>query len=260
MDRLPSDLVLRAFGVPARPVPLAGGEGRAVHAGDVVLKLCDDPVEWAWLARWLPTIDQDGFRLALPLSASDGRWVVDGWCAQAAVAGDHAGRWLDVLEVGRRFHTALTHIPRPDFIDARTHPWSVGDRVAWGELDPPVSDPLLARLLAVRAPVDLPSQVVHGDLTENVLFATGVVPAVIDVTPYWRPACYAAAVVVGDAIRWHDAAPGPLLAASAEIEGFGQLFVRAVIFRLVTTLLFAREGSTSYEAVVRVAEEHAGAG
>jgi uncharacterized protein (TIGR02569 family) len=255
MDGLPSEAVLQAFGAHGPRVPLSGGDGHAFRAGGVVLKPCSDPEEWAWLAHQLPTVEQDGFRLALPVRAVDGRWVVEGWCAQDAVAGEHVERWLDVLAVGGRFHAAITHLPRPDFIDARTHPWAIGDRVAWGELDPPLADPHLARLLAAREPIDVRSQVVHGELTENVLFAEDAEPAVIDVTPYWRPAGYAAAIVVADAVHRRNAAPHDLLAACTAIDSFDQLFVRAVIFRLVTTLIFGRDDPATYEKVVRVAEE-----
>lgn len=84
------------FGGVGVPMRLGGGEGRSWLAGGVVLKPCDDPVGWAWLADVLPTVAQDGFRLALPVRAFDGRWEVDGWCAQLAVEGIHPpdGRWL----------------------------------------------------------------------------------------------------------------------------------------------------------------------
>jgi uncharacterized protein (TIGR02569 family) len=255
MGNDPAASVLRVFATSGPPLRLGGGEGRSFRAGGVVLKPCDDPAEWAWLGRWLPTIEQRGFRLAMPARARDGRWVVDGWCAQAAVEGVHAERWLEVLTVCRTFHAAAIHLPRPASIDARTHPWSVGDRVAWAELDPPVPHPLLSRLLRVRRGVDLGSQVIHGDLTENVLFADLAPPAIIDVTPYWRPAGYAEAIVVGDAVHWRGAQPAPLLDRCGEIPDFGQLFVRAVIFRLVTTLIFGIDDPASYERVVLLAEE-----
>ena len=38
----------------------------------------------------------------------------------------------------------------------------------------------LSRLVAALRPVDAPSQLVHGDLTGNVLFAPGLPPAVIE--------------------------------------------------------------------------------
>ncbi len=79
-----------------------------------------------------------------------------------------------------------------------------GDRIAWGEL--PAGDlglvPEVADLLAARTPVRAASQLVHGDLTGNVLFADGLPPAVIDFSPYWRPKALASAVVAVDAVVW----------------------------------------------------------
>ena len=98
------------------------------------------------------------------------------------------------------------------------------------------SDPCAAARDA--GPIAAPSQLIHGDLTENLLFVDGLAPAIIDVTPYFRPRGFAAAVVVGDAVRWRDADPDPLLAAVAHESWFPQLFVRAVIYRLVTSLVF----------------------
>ena len=84
------------------PEALAGGEGRSWRAADLVVKPCDDAVEWAWLGEHLPTVREDGFRLALPVQAGDGRWTVEGWCATTWLAGDHASdRWVDVLGVSR---------------------------------------------------------------------------------------------------------------------------------------------------------------
>jgi hypothetical protein len=116
------------------------------------------------------------------------------------------------------------------------HPWAVGDRVAWEEAVPPTGNRSLDRLLALRRPVSLPSQLIHGDLTDNVLFAEGMAPAIIDPTPYWRPSGFANAIIVHDAVRWFTVDPAPLIAATAHIDGFPQLFVRAAIYRLVTSI------------------------
>ena len=51
--------------------------------------------------------------------------------------------------------------------------------------------------LADRRDVRTASQVVHGDLFGNVLFAGDAPPAVIDITPYWRPAGWAVGVIAG---------------------------------------------------------------
>ncbi len=255
MTSAPSPDVLDAFGVGGFDlVPLSGGEGKALRAGDLVLKPCDDPVEWTWLGHVLPTLRPDGFRLALPIPTPDGRWVADGWCAQPLVEGAHAERWGDVVEVGRRFHEQTTDLERPAFLDVRTHPWAVGDRVAWEEVPSPVEHPLLDRVLERRRPVTLQAQVIHGDLTENVLFADELPPAIIDITPYFRPASFASAVVIGDAVRWRDADPEPLLDAVRDDPEFPQLFVRAVIYRLVTTLVFDRGDVGYFESDIALAE------
>jgi uncharacterized protein (TIGR02569 family) len=239
-DSRPPSTVLQAFDVAQHGLrPLRGGTDLAWRAGHAVLKPCYNPVEWRWLANQLPGVRQDGFRLALPLPARDGRWVVEGWCAQTAVEGAHGqGRWLDVLAVGERFHAAIAHLERPTFLDARDNPWSVGDRVAWEEIPSPFDHPSLRRMLDLRRPIHLDAQLIHGDLGGNVLFAEGLPPAVIDVAPYWRPVGFAAAVVVADAVCWEGAPPEIFDEVAAEIDRFPQLFVRALIYRLVTSLEF----------------------
>jgi len=236
----PSNAVLEAFGLARHELlPLGGGTDLAWRAGHAVLKPCYDPVEWRWMAEVLPGVRQDGFRLALPLPARDGRWVVDAWCAQTAVEGAHAeGRWLDVLAIGERFHAAIAHLNRPAFLEDRDSPWALGDRVAWGEIPAPIEHPVLRRMLDLRRPLALPSQLVHGDLGGNVLFCEGLPPAVIDFAPYWRPVGFAAAVVVADAVCWEGAAPQTFYQAVCAIEQFPQLLVRALIFRIVTSLEF----------------------
>ena len=107
--------------------------------------------------------------------------------------------------------------------------------MAWGEADPPDHQPIV-RLAEVRRRVLLRPQLIHGDMTENVLFAEGHDPAIIDIAPYWRPAGFASAVVVADAICWRAADPAALLAAVAHVEEFPQLLVRALIYRMTTTV------------------------
>ncbi|MEV7197574.1 aminoglycoside phosphotransferase [Streptomyces sp. NPDC093510] len=76
------------------------------------------------------------------------------------------------------------------------------------------------------------AQLIHGDLTGNVLFAAGQAPAVIDFSPYWRPPVYAEAVVIADGLLWFDL-PSDLLTAAGNHPDWPQLLVRALIFRLV---------------------------
>lgn len=231
-----------AFGLVGDRVPLEGGQGGSIRVGDAVLK----PVggageETAWaagIAERLCVSGSDGFRVPRPLRAADGRYLVDGWAGAEYLPGEPgpAGRWDELLAAGRAFHHALRDEPRPDFLDRRTHRWAVADRVAWdepAEVDlRPALRSLLGELLAARRPVTRAGQLVHGDLTGNVLFPAGGDPVVIDFSPYWRPAGFAEAVVVVDGLLWHDA-PAALLDARAGGPDWPQLLVRALIFRLV---------------------------
>jgi uncharacterized protein (TIGR02569 family) len=233
----PPPHVLAAFGVAgSMPMALDGGQGRSWRAGDLVLKPSDgDLAELAWQVRIHLELVCDGFRLARPRIAADGSLRVDGWCASEYLAGAHApGRWSETIAVGDRFHRALDPMPKPQFLDDRSSAWAVGDRVAWGEISSAefLEVPHLRALAAAVRPVAAPSQIIHGDLSGNVLFHEELAPAIIDFSPYWRPACYASAIVVADALLW-EGADRQILDEVRDIEDFGQHLLRALIFRLV---------------------------
>jgi uncharacterized protein (TIGR02569 family) len=219
---------LGAFGLTGEPVPLAGGQGRSWRVGDVALKQVDDVEEAAWCAAVLDAVEEDGFRVARPLRALDGSWVVDGWSASHWVDGETAAPdWAAVRRVGRSFHAALKGVPRPDLVDRRTHRWAVADRVVWDGLQVQLHDDRLRgwhdELLARLEPVDVVEQVVHGDLTGNVLTGAGV----LDFSPYWRSPDHADAQVVLDASIWFQA-------PSSLANGVDpQLLLRALLFRVV---------------------------
>jgi uncharacterized protein (TIGR02569 family) len=257
--------VLEAFGAVGIPAPLVGGRSRAWHVGEFVLKRADLSEDaLAWQAEILGELRPDGFRIAPPRQARDGGLVVDGWTAWQYVEGRHeVGRWLDVIEVGRRFHVALAAVPRPTFLDRRDDGWAIADRVAWGEI---ASAPFergrhMPQLLAARRPIaEATSQVVHGDLTGNVLFAEGLAPAIIDVSPYWRPPGYASAIVVADALV-NEGADASLVESLTGEQEFPQLLIRALIFRVVCDVVLARRehvevvDPTSYDVAVELAIE-----
>jgi hypothetical protein len=94
----------------------------------------------------------------------------------------------------------------------------------------------------------------------NVLFADGMPPAIIDLSLYWRPVGYSAALVVGDAITWEGAAPS-IVRRIAHFAGWPQLLLRAVIFRIIVNHLARRETpsrkdlSEHYRPIVDLAVE-----
>ena len=82
----------------------------------------------------------------------------------------------------------------------------------------------------------LPAQLIHGDLGGNVLFAPGQPPAMIDFSPYWRPAGLALAIAAVDALTWSGADPA-ILGELADQPELGQLLARAHVGRLVTEVV-----------------------
>ena len=244
MPSQPPPLVLAAYGAAGIvPVPLDGGQGTSWRAGDLVLKPAADPDELAWLVRTISQVSQDGFRLARPVQAADGSLCIDGWSATEFVSGcHHPRRWPDIVAAGDRLHHALRDVPRPAFLDHRSDPWATADRVAWNEI--PATEfpgvPHLPQLASALRPVAAPSQLIHGDLTGNVLFDEQLPPAIIDFSAYWRPVPYAAAVVVADALVW-EGADRQVLDAVRLFDDFGQYLVRALIFRIVSDRILARD-------------------
>ncbi|WP_328471129.1 hypothetical protein OHA21_06430 [Actinoplanes sp. NBC_00393] len=224
--------VLRSFGADGTPRPLAGGQGTSWTAGDLVFKP-EDSTAHAWLGEVFAQVKQDGFRLAEPVRARDGAWAHDGWTATRLVAGSapdygSARTWQEILTAGRAFHRAVAHLPRPGFMDERDDPWAVADRVAWGERTMrfhPLFAPVARRLREALEPLGEP-QIVHGDLTGNVLFAPGLPPAVIDVSPYWRPPAYADGIVIADALCWHG------LRTTLDVPAAA--IARGLLFRMAT--------------------------
>lgn len=250
MAASPPQRVLEAFGCTSETVtPLSGGQGQSFRCGDAVLKPVDDPIEAEWAAEiyaQLAASPSDDFQVPAPIRSNENRhhqFVYNGWSAYRLVPGTHGpeGRWKRLLKASRAFHAALRSAARPSFLDARSHPWAVADRVAWEEVEIEVVPQLRAsyeRLKALRRPVAANSQIVHADLTGNVLFTdeddNGKAPAIIDFSAYWRPVEYAEAVVVVDGVLYFGQGEELLLMClQGDASRLFQMLVRASIFRLV---------------------------
>lgn len=251
-DSLPEAAVLRAYGLAAPLVALRGGQRRAWRCGHLVLKPLDtDLVTLAWLEATLHDLDgHQSFRVAPLIRSESGDLTVHGWTAWRFEAGQHHGAgWADVIRAGDAFHQALRAQPRPAFLDDRQDPWAAADRAAWHEVGsgPANEIAVLAELHSWVKAVDAQPQVIHGDLTHNVLFADGLAPLVLDLSPYWRPSLYAAAIVVADALVFADADLSSFDAVTSK-AGFDQYLLRALLFRATTDWL---NGATSSELTRR---------
>lgn len=263
--------VLDLFAVPDDVRPLPGGQGGSVVSGDLVLSPGRDATTQDWLspvlARLAVALDREltgdqgplvlarsggtvagaarggAVRIAMPIPARDGSWVVDGWAASRYEPDTTSCTDLDVLvATGRVLHARLAvAVPeRPSGLDARTDRWAVADRLVRGpaaalrEAVAPYGSRAAAGWVEELAEVDGdgPDQLVHGDLAGNVLLDATGTPVVIDLAPYWRPALWAEAVCVLDAVLWHGADRAVLDAWRHGARRRAML--RAAVFRLLS--------------------------
>lgn len=253
----PSARVLDLFAVPAAPHPIPGGAGHSVVAGDLVLSPGRDPDTCAWLnpvlARLAVTLDEEpgrqrrDLRLAMPVPARNGDWVVEGWGASRFEPGTTDCDDLDViLAAGRLLHARLDSwvSTRPAPLAERDDRWALAERAAFGSptgcwdaasaVQPGTElAGLLEELGLARTDESIGrDQLVHADLAGNVLLDAGGAPVVIDLAPAWRPALWAEAVTVLDAVLWSGA-------DAARMKAFGsgaprQAMLRAALFRLLS--------------------------
>lgn len=262
----PPQSVLKAFNVQAPLQSLSGGRGLCFLAGDIVLRPVDDTTETQWVSELLHRLNQlphagQQYRVAKPLqsnnpstSITNPNFVVEGWSASSFLPGkdDPLGKWTDLLTASRAFHRDVKELvlEPPGFLSLKTDRWAEADRVTWGEKRfenvPGVNrdilrliSPHLEQLEEIKKPIAneaLVCQIVHADLTGNLLFdggADGLAPAIIDITPYWRPVEFAEAVVVADGLVNHAQGIG-LIELYGTDDLSLQVLVRALYWRILT--------------------------
>jgi len=158
-DRPPvPEAVLNAFGLRGTQTRLAGGEGRSVQVGDVVLKPVDDIVDAGWLAALLRDLQVPRVRIPRPATTFGGDAVVEGWTATEFVAGETEprGRWSELIAASRHLHRALVPVTRPRFIDSKTNQWATADRVARGQSSAAVTPAIIDLSLSWRPVTSTP--------------------------------------------------------------------------------------------------------
>ncbi|MGV1088633.1 MAG: TIGR02569 family protein [Mycobacterium sp.] len=276
IEERPPEHVMAAFGLKrGDPERLGDGWDGGWRCGEIVLSQIADHARAAWSAKVRESLFVDGLRLARPVRSTDGRYVVAGWRADTFVEGSPEPRHDEVISASVRLHEATATIERPRFLtQAPVPPWTdtdfftAADRAAWDELvlnklplgAPEVEDTpyrqeakeLLGHLAALRKPTTSPSQLVHGDLYGTVLFAGAAAPGITDITPYWRPAAWAAGLVVVDALSWGDADDG-IIERWEDFPEWPQMLLRALMFRLSVNALHPRSSEETFAGLERTA-------
>lgn len=228
-------------------VRLPSGEGRTYRAGDVIYRRDPNAEENAFIVDLYRSIEQNGFRVPLPIRSTSGAWTTaEGWTAWTFVSGLPAtpADLEQVIPAIQSFHHALAQVDRPAYLDRRDSPYDRADRLAWS--DAPAIDERFVSLITplMQRKRDLPDlrcQLIHGDLNEqNILCAPGLPPALIDMTPYWRPAEFALAVLA----FWIGPYRGraEILPHFAPIAAFDQMLIRMALRTIFVSQEFARLG------------------
>jgi hypothetical protein len=269
----PPAKVLDLFAVPGAAVPLPGGSGQSHRAGDLVLSPGRDERIQAWLSPVLahlavrldenPTRRVRDLRVAMPVPARDGSWVVDGWAACRYEPDAVTCRDLGVtLAAGRLLHAQLAAAVRscPPGLRVREDRWARAERLCFGPahamLSAAAGTPAAGAVRRIERRLDdVPlgaDQLVHADLAGNVLVDRRGAPVIIDVSPSWRPVRWAEAIAAVDSVVWFGA-PVSLLGAWAS-GAEHQAILRALIFRALSDQPFSPEAyAATLDALVGAA-------
>lgn len=244
----PPERALTAFGVDSELERLPGGS--AWRCGGIVLRPVMDRARVIWLSRVLQRVDVPGLRVARPVRASDGRWIVAGWAASRYLSGAPEYRYDEIIPAALRLAQALAGQPRPGF--RRQDVDALADRIAWEEADVPINERRGGRwfevLSGARRQVSLPDQVVPGDLFGGVLFDGDEPPGIVDFDPFFRPAEWGAAIAAVDAVSW-GAAGVELLHHWSHLPEWPQLLLRALLFRLAGHALNPRSTASALDGL-----------
>lgn len=230
--------VRAAFGAKEEPEQVDGGP--VWRCGTIAFRPVADPVEAAWVAQTLATLQVPQLRIGRPMRSTDGRWVVGGWAAFRFIEGRPEPRHDEAIAASLRLHEATARLERPRFLNGRRDMYSVADRAAWGEeeteLDQEKGGRLFEVLSASRRPVNVTPQVVHGEVFGTILFSGDADPGIVEFNPYWRPPEWAAAVAVVDALSWGGADVG-IIERWSHLAEWPQMLLRALLFRLAVNAL-----------------------
>ncbi len=226
----------KAFNSKETPVLLQGGQKTTYRSGDIILK----PSEGAEFSIWMAEVFKDlpeypSVRFAKPISSTEGNWIEDEYVAWSFLEGEHVKNQYDKkLIASREFHKLLANIPKPDFIGTAKSSWSTADLVAWQKLEFQYDQEFMDLYKQIEPhlnSLDLPSQLIHGDLSGNFLLDEEQPPAVIDFSPAWAPNGFAEGIMFVDALVWESATPEDLKAFT-KIPEFDQFAWRGVLRRI----------------------------
>jgi len=185
----------------------------------------------AWSAKVRERLAPQGLRVARPVRATDGRFVVGGYKASDFAEGDVTSRVDEVIAAALAFDDAMTDVAAPGA--DRTDRWAEADRAAWQ-----------------GAETEGPVQVAHADFFHTCIFSGMLPPLLTDIVPTAepRPVGYTAALVLVDGLLTRSV-DELVVSRWAHIAGLPALAMRALDYR---EILDDAEGSNMRSNIARV--------
>lgn len=240
-----SEEILNSFNLSGEIIPLSGGQNTSVRVSNAVLKPVDDRQHSEWLLNIIYQINPNGYRISKPIKSKKGTFVSNGWaCTHYEKGQDIKGRIEEKLLVSRLFHCDLSSIHFRD-LPHTDNPWSKGHRIAWqiddlpSELPKEIKENINNLLRKVSLKDNYKVQIVHSDLSGNILFDKVLNPLVIDFSPTIAPVEYAEAILVCDCIAWQGSEVSELDLLPGD-ERYKEMIIRAIIFRLAVCAIFSK--------------------
>lgn len=240
--------VLESFGLKGTATPLSGGENRSFILNNYVLKPAGDTRFAEWSSAAWSELSPEKYRISRPLRSDKGNFIVGGWGVSLYEKGHHKNARLpEKLAVCRALHSDLSDVTNHEMPD-NNDPWARAHRIAWQSSLLPSHLPwsatsVLQQLLKnIRSDAAEPAQIIHADLSGNILFDEELPPLVIDFSPFYAPAAYADAILFCDCIAWQNS-PLSELALLPQNGHYKEMLIRATAFRLsVAAILNGQDG------------------
>lgn len=247
------DFVQSGFHVePGTPEPAGPAWDHGWRVGTVVFSRALSADAAAWSAKTREKLRVDGLRIARPIRATDGRYVVSGWRASNHIDGQLARRVDEAVHAALRLDDAMSGLEIPGFARENAEdPFTRADRaVRSGD---PGGSGLAERLMTRMTAIDAPTQVCHGDLLATLLFSGHQAPAVTDLVAVAHPHGYTAALTMVDGLL-AGAVDSGVIDRFDHLPGLEQLLLRALCYRVLVHELHDEAASNMTADLERVAE------
>ena len=127
------------------------------RCGGLLIRPAGDAAVAAWSAAVLDGLSAEGLRLAQPVRASDGRWVVAGCVGVPVLPGAPSRATTTWSRASLRLHQAMVGVRRPRLLDDQDDLRARANAAAWGEqriaMDPGAGGDLFDEFASYRRPV-----------------------------------------------------------------------------------------------------------